>query len=140
MAQRKKKVKTISFKKLRCLKSIFENQSTYFILDLRLSKLFNEILRESEKGTIPILETRLLLRVLIDIPFLEKEKGMPILKDLTNCIENHWYSKQDEWNCKTILKQLKTLQNLIVDDYLIYGSFIIYSDNYVEWYFKSSLL
>jgi hypothetical protein len=42
-----------------------------------------------------ILETRILLHVLIDIPLLDQHKGTQILKDLINCIENHWYSPND---------------------------------------------
>ncbi|MFW9972353.1 MAG: hypothetical protein ACFFDF_19360, partial [Candidatus Odinarchaeota archaeon] len=122
-----------------CLKSIFKEQTTYFIINLKLSKLFNDILREAEKGKIPLLETRLLLHTLIDTPFLKKDKGTQILKDVTNCIENHWYSIEDTWNYKVILKQLKTLQKLIVSEFLIYGSFTIYNDDYIEWNTTSSL-
>ncbi|MFX0004912.1 MAG: hypothetical protein ACFE9C_08365 [Candidatus Hodarchaeota archaeon] len=89
---------------------------------------------------IPILETRILLHTLINIPFLNENEGTLILKDLANCIENNWYSKEDTWNYKIIINELKRLQKLILYDYLIYGSLVVYNDNYIKWELQTAIL
>ncbi|MFX0040933.1 MAG: hypothetical protein ACFFCY_16630 [Promethearchaeota archaeon] len=102
--------------------------------------MFNEILKQGKKGIIPIIETRMLLHTLISIPFLNENRGTLILKDLMNCMENNWYSIEDTWNCKSIVNGLKRIQKLILYDYLIYGSFIIYSNDFIKWDFQTTLL
>jgi hypothetical protein len=116
-----------------CLENTPDNHSTYLIINLNLSKLFSEILKRGRKGVISILETRLLLRSLIYIPFLNDFESIQILKDLTNCFENHWYSRKDTWNCKSIITELKKLQKYVVLDYTLSGSIIIYDDDYIQW-------
>lgn len=123
----------ISLEELVCLENVVNTHSTYFIIDLKLSKLFQEILKDGKRGVIPILETRVLLRTLLDIPFLEDNEGTLILKDLTNCMENHWYSLRNTWNCKTIVKGIAKLRKLISYDYLIYGSLVIHNDDHIKW-------
>lgn len=81
-----------------------------------------------------------MLHILINIPFLNENKGTQILKDLTNSIENQWYSIEDIWNYNCILRELKILQKLVLYDYLICGSFIIYSDNHIKWELQTSIL
>ncbi len=123
-----------------CLEKILKKQSTYFIINLKLTKLFKEIFKRSKIGLIPILETRILLRVLIDIPFLNEEMGIQILKDLTNCIINHWYTQKCLWNAKSILSGIRKLKKLIPFDYDINGSFIKYNDDYFYWDLEVSMI
>lgn len=130
----------ISFDELICLENITNTQSTYFIIDLKLSKLFKEILKNCKNGIIPILETRLLLHTLINVPFSNEFEGAQILKDLTNCMENHWYSLKDTWNYKTIISKLRKLHKFVLYDYLLNGSLIMYNDEYIGWDVKISML
>ena len=104
-----------------------------------MSKLVKQILKEGKKGAIPILETRLLLHSFIDIPFLNENEGTQILKDLTNCMENHWYSLNDIWNFKSLISGIRKLHRLILYDYTISGSLIIYADDYIYWDLKISM-
>lgn len=131
---------SFSLKELICLENIVNTQSTYLIIGLKLSKLFKEILKIKKKEVIPALETRLLLQILTNIHFSNEKKGTQILKDLTNCFENHWYSLQDTWNNKTIISEVKTLNKLTLCDYEINGSLIIYNDEYIHWDLKISML
>jgi hypothetical protein len=122
------------------LKSFFKAQSTFFIIDLKLSKLFREILRKSKLVLIPFLETRILLHLLIDIPFLDEEKGNQTLKDLTNCIVNQWYTQNYNWNAKTIISGIKELRKLVLFDYKINGSFVKFNDGVIKWDLKVTVI
>jgi hypothetical protein len=130
----------INLDELICLENITNTQSTYFIIDLKLTKLFKEILKNCKNGIIPILETRLLLHTLINTPFSNEFEGTQMLKDLTNCMENHWYSLKDTWNYKTIISKLRKLRKFVLYDYLISGFLIMYSDDYIYWEIKGSMI
>ena len=73
------------------------------------------------------------MRTLLDIPFSDDNEGTQILKDLTNCMENHWYTLRNTWNCKTIVKLITKLRKLVSYDYLIYGSLVIHNDDHIQW-------
>lgn len=107
---------------------------------MNLSKLIKQILKEGKHGIIPILETRILLHSFLDIPFLKENEGTQILKDLTNCMENHWYSLKDTWNCKSLISGIRKLYRLVLYDYIVSGSLIIYDDDYIYWDLKISMI
>ncbi|MFX0000975.1 MAG: hypothetical protein ACFE9Q_12305 [Candidatus Hodarchaeota archaeon] len=130
----------ISLEELVFLENIIDIRANYYVINLKLSKLFKEILKDGKNGIIPILETKMLLHSLINVPFRIENKGLQILKDLTNCMENHWYSSKNTWNCKSIFIQLKKLQNFVLNDYLISGSIVIYNDDYIQWDLNISIL
>ena len=123
----------IKLEGLICLENITDTQSTYLINNIKLSRLFNDILKEGRNGKIPILETRILLHSFTRVTFVNEREAKQILMDLTNCFENKWYSLQNVWNHKTIIKELKTLQRFIFNDYLLSGSIIIFDDDYIKW-------
>ena len=97
-------------------------------------------MKEGKNGVIPILETRLLLHSLIYIPFINENEGTQILKDLTNCMENHWYSLKNTWNCKSIITELKKLQRFVLNDFIISGSIVIYDDDFIQWDLNVSIV
>ncbi|MFW9828037.1 MAG: hypothetical protein ACFFEY_10615 [Candidatus Thorarchaeota archaeon] len=97
-------------------------------------------MKKSKYELIPLLEVRILFQVLINVPFLNEEKGNQILKDLMNCVINHWYTQKSIWNGKTILYRIKSLKKLVLFDYEINGSFIKYNDNHIYWDLKISLI
>ena len=55
----------MSYKELICIETVqsstanIELQATYSIINLRISTLFEDVLKELEKGIIPLLETRI---------------------------------------------------------------------------------
>ncbi|MFX1391070.1 MAG: hypothetical protein ACFE9Z_13480 [Promethearchaeota archaeon] len=130
----------MSLIELICLQNIVEIESTFFIIDLKLSKLFKEILTKRIHGLIPTLEVRILFQVLIKISFTNEDLGRQILKDLTNCLVNHWYSENNLVNAKSIIAGIKKFQKLVLFNYKINGSFIKYDDDYILWDLKVNLI
>jgi hypothetical protein len=108
-------------------------QETYSIENLRLSKLFEEVLKELEMSVIPILDVRILLYSLKSVPFTDEVKGSLILEELTTCIRNELYGLSKSWDCEKILSELQKLRNLILYDYILDGSIVIYYYNKIEW-------
>jgi len=47
---------------------------------------------------------------------------------LEKCIENELYGSSKKWSVSTILKKIKKLQNYILWDYIINGSFTVFND------------
>ena len=110
-----------------------ELQATYTILNLKISKLFDDVLKELEKGILPILETRILLHCLRNIPFSNEIQGINLLDALVVCMEKELYATHLKWNCKVILKNIMRLQKLVLYDYDINGSLIAYDDGEIFW-------
>jgi hypothetical protein len=79
------------------------------------------------------------LQTLVNVPFLNEERGNQILKDLTNCIVNHWYSHKSLWNGKVIIERIEELKELVISDYMISGSFVLNSDDYISWNLEISI-
>ena len=65
----------MSLEEIICLENIIDKKSTYYVIDLNLSKLVKQILKKGKNGVIPILETRLLLHSFIYIPFSNENEG-----------------------------------------------------------------
>ena len=99
-------------------------RETYVIANLTLSKLFTELLRNVKKSILPLLDLRILLRALKDVPYTTEMEGVQIHESLTMYLEHELYAKSSEWNCKVIASKVENLRSLILFDYLIEGSVI----------------
>ncbi|KKM00829.1 hypothetical protein LCGC14_1800510 [marine sediment metagenome] len=115
-------------------------RETYVIANLTLSKLFTEVLRNIEKSIISLLDLRILLRALKDVPYTTEMEGVQIHESLTMCLEHELYAKLGECNCKVIASKVKKLRSLILFDYLIEGSVIVFRSNQPEWDLSVSLI
>ncbi|KKM89652.1 hypothetical protein LCGC14_1246500 [marine sediment metagenome] len=115
-------------------------RETYVIANLTLSKLFTEILRNLEGSIIPLLDLRILLRVLKDVPYTNEMEGVYIHESLTICLEHELYAKSSEWSCKVIASKVEKLRDLILFDYLIEGSVIVFCSSQPEWDLRVSLI
>ena len=107
-------------------------QETYVIEDLLLSRLFNELFTEIKRGILPILDMHIFLYALTMVPFTNEVKGMKISEELRQCVNNELFGKG--FKCRTILKQLQKLRNLILYEYRIEGSLVVYHDYHFDWY------
>ena len=129
----------MSLEELICIETVqsstanIELQATYSIINLRVSILFEEVLKELERSILPILETRVLLYALRNEPFSNKLKGINLIDALTVCMEKQLYATHSKWTCNVILKDLKKLQKLALYEYEINGSLIVYNDGEIFW-------
>ena len=129
----------MSLEELVCIEMIksltanIELQATYSIINLKVSKLFRDVLKELERGILPILETRVLLYALKNEPFSNELKGINLLDALTVCMEKQLYTTHPKWNCNVILRDLKKLKKLVLYEYEINGSLIAYDDGEIFW-------
>jgi len=115
-------------------------QETYAVSFLLLSKLFKEISIEVKKDILPLLDIKLLLQVLRDVPFVNEAEGVVFLENLNNCLENELYGISGEWACKVIKSQVEKLKDLVLYDYVIEGSFTVYLLGKIKWDLYVSLL
>ncbi len=115
-------------------------KETYVVERLKLSKLFEEILKEVKKDILPLLDIEILLYVLKSVPFTNEVRGVQILEALNECLDYELYGKVGEWSCKTVANKLGQLKNLVLYDYLIEGSLIIYHSKDLEWDLKVSFI
>ena len=129
----------MSLEELICIETVqsstanIELQSTYSIINLRMSTLFENVIRELEKGIITLLETHILLYSPRNVPFSDAIKGINLLDALTVCMEKQLYTTHSKWNCKVILNDLRRLKKLVLYDYEINGSLIVYEDGEIFW-------
>lgn len=99
--------------------------------NLESSKLFTEVLREVKMDILPIRDIEILLYALRSVPFTNE--GVCIIESLTGCMKYQLYGKSGSWNCRVIASRLQKLRDLIMYDYIIEGSLIIYSNNQIKW-------
>ncbi|MHA1933057.1 MAG: hypothetical protein ACW96X_10975, partial [Promethearchaeota archaeon] len=97
-------------------------QETYVIADLKLSKLFVEVIHEIDLDILPLLDIKILLYVLNSVPFTNEAEGVNIVEGLKGCIENQLYGKSPEWKCIIIANEIKRLRSLVKYDYVVEGS------------------
>jgi hypothetical protein len=126
-------VRKVSCKEIVCIENIVELQATYSVLNLSLSNLIEEILEELNKGFIPILEISVFLHSLKSVPFTDEAKGELMLCKLIRCMKNQFYLTRSMWTSTIIKNFIKKLQTLILWDYDINGSLVIYNDNDIRW-------
>ena len=129
----------MSLEELICIETVqsstanIELQATYSIINLKVSILFEDVLKELEGGILPILETRVLLYTLRNEPFSSELKGINLLDALIICMERQLYATHSKWTSNVILKDLKKLQKLVLYEYEINGSLIVYDDGEIFW-------
>ncbi|MFX0154491.1 MAG: hypothetical protein ACFE9Q_08190 [Candidatus Hodarchaeota archaeon] len=116
-----------------CIENIVDFQATYSILNLSLSTLIREILDKLKRGFIPILEIRIFLHALKSVPFADEPKGELLLHNLIDCVNNQWYLIKSVWTPAKIGEYVSKLQILILWDYKINRSLILYNDNEIKW-------
>ncbi len=113
-------------------------KETYVVESLKLSKLFEEILKEVRKDILPFLDIEILLYALKSVPFANEVRGVQILEAHNECLDYELYGKTGGWNCKTVANKIGQLKNLVLYDYLIEGSLIVYHSKDLEWNLKVS--
>jgi len=123
----------ISLENIICADSQVNLKTTYTILDMKLSKLFGDVIIEVEKGILPILEMEILFYTLKSVVFSDEIEGNRILFELSKCINQQLYTRDSRWSCETILNMLKILLNLITHNIIINGSLIWYMNEKIEW-------
>ena len=119
----------MSCEEIICIENIVDIQATYYIMNLSLSDLIEDIITEIQKGFLPILEIRVFFHSLNSIPFTDEAKGQQILDTLSACMENQLYLTQSDWNAEKIMENIIKLQMLILWDYVIDGSLVVFEDN-----------
>jgi len=123
----------MSCQEIVCTENIVDLQATYSVLNLSLSNLIEEILEELTSGYIPILEIRVFLQSLKSVPFTDEVRGELLLYKLINSMKNQSYLTQSMWRPAKIMKYILKLQMLILWDYDINGSLVMYNDNEIIW-------
>ncbi len=108
-------------------------KSTYTIINMKLTKLFDEVLTEVEKGILPLLEMHILLYSLRNVAFVDEIESNIILLELKECINQQLYGRDRQWSCNAILNKLECLSVLIAHDIIINGSLICQLDREIEW-------
>ena len=123
----------ISLENIICADSKVNLKTTYTILDMKLSKLFGDVIIEVEKGILPILEMQILTYTLRSVVFKDEIEGSGILIELCKCLKQKLYTHDSRWSLGTILTMLKTLRSLITHDIIINGSLIWYLNEIIDW-------
>ncbi|KKM13876.1 hypothetical protein LCGC14_1711800 [marine sediment metagenome] len=92
-----------------------------------------ERLKEVRKDILPLLDIEILLYALKSVPFANEVRGVQILEALNECLDYELYGKTGGWSCKTVANKIGQLKNLVLYDYLIEGSLIVYHSKNLEW-------
>lgn len=108
-------------------------KETYLVYNLPLSKLFVEVLDELKKDIVPILDIHILLYSLKSIPFTNEAEGLEAFEVLKACMKKVLYGSSVQGTSIQICKNLEKLCELIVYEYFIEGSLIVYHDYEIEW-------
>ena len=116
-----------------CINSKTSFKSTYAIINMKLTKLFNEVIAKVKKGILPDIEIHILVYSLRNVAFTEEIKGNAILLELSEHINQQFYGCDNQWSHNYILDKLQRLNNLIAHDIIINGSLIFYLENKIEW-------
>jgi hypothetical protein len=90
-----------------------------------LSSLLEEIINNCGKEQINLIDIRVLLRILKDVPFNNELKALHLSNELIKYLNSKNYSK---FKCK-----IKKLEKLILGDYIIDGSLIILNKKEIFW-------
>jgi len=113
-------------------------QETYSVNSLLLSRLFGELITETKKDILPILDIYILLKALQSVPFTDEAKGIEIAEKLSKWMNGELYGR--EVKCSEIAKILGELNGLILYDYVIEGSLTVYREYRIDWGLEVSLL
>ncbi len=115
-------------------------RETYAVTDLKLSKLFEEILYELNRDLFPVFDMRVLLYSLKSVPFTSEGEAINIIDSLESCLEFELYGKVNDWNCRAIIFRIEKLYAMILYDYVIEGSVTLFFSNQPEWDIRVSLI
>lgn len=108
-------------------------KETYSVYNLPLSKLFVEVLDELKRNIIPTLDIHILLYSLRFVPFADEAEGLEAFKALKAGMDEDSYKKPVQWTCTKMCNNLEKLCELIVYEYFIDGSLMVYQDYEIEW-------
>ena len=129
----------IALENIICVNSKVNLKATYTIINMKLTKLFEEVITEVEKGILPILEMKIPFYTLKNVVFSDEIEGNRILSELCECINQQLYACDSQWSCDIILGKIKVLHNLITHDIVINGSLIWYMNGKIEWELDSPI-
>ena len=129
----------ISLENIICVDSKVNLKTTFTIIDMKLTKLFDDVIIEVQKGFLPILEMHILAYTLRSVVFMDEIEGNRILLELRKCLIQQLYTRESQWSCDAILTKLKILHNLITHDIIINGSLIWYLNEDIEWKLDSPI-
>ena len=87
----------ISLENIICVNSKVNLKSTYTIINMRLTKLFDEVISEVEKGILPLLEMQILLYTLNNVVFSKEIEGTRILFELCKCLDHQLFTCDRQW-------------------------------------------
>ncbi len=123
----------IPLEEIICVNSRVNVKSTYTIINMKLTKLFDEVIIKVEKGILPNIELHILAYCLRSVAFTDEIGGNAILLELSECITQQLYICDSQWSYNAILKKVKLLSNLIAHDIIINGSLIWHLNKKTEW-------
>jgi len=106
------------------IEEVIDLQTTYSILELKLSNLITYIVRACKQEHFNILDLKVLFHSLRDVPFSNEGRALELCNELMECIRDKSFSY--------FLKKIKRLRHLINGDYKIDGSMTMYNDNNVR--------
>jgi hypothetical protein len=115
----------MSCKQIICIERIINLQYTYTVLNLTLSELIENIIKDIERENLKFIDIKVLMYVLKNVPFDDEQKAFEILKDIL------YFLKKKKF-CK-FLVELKALHSLILGEYLINGSIIEHKNDRIRW-------
>lgn len=126
-------MKEFMCKEIVCIENIVDLQATYSVLNLSLSNLIFDIIKESARGFISILNVRVFLYSLQFIPFTDEQKAQQLRVELVECLNNRLYAKSKKWTVQKFIRKIRKLQDLIMWDYIIDGSLVMYNNDEIRW-------
>jgi len=107
--------------------------ATYYVDNLKLSTLLIDIVEEATKNILDLTKIHILIYVLSHIPYIREEQLTRIIDNVIKCIQSQRYSMYRYGN-------FMELQGILVIDYEINGSFIIFEGGETDWYLDISIL
>ena len=133
-------MRNISCDEIICIENIVDFKATYYINNLNLSDLIEDIIEGCKRGFLDILGMEVFLYSLKFVPFTNEIRAESIHSEISECIKNQLYCKSSRWNVPKILKKIKQLQRLFLWDYVIDGSLIKFNDNEIYWDLEVSFI
>jgi len=108
-------------------------KETYLVYNLSLSKLFIAVLDNLQKEIINLIDMHILLYSLRYVPFVDEAVGLKILEALNDCLADELHEKSVQWVCMNISNMLNKLCELIICEYHIEGSLVVFQDLEIDW-------
>ena len=82
----------IALENIICVNSKVNLKATYTIINMKLTKLFDEVISEVEKAFLPILEMKILFYTLKCVVFSDEGEGNRIISELCKCLNQYLYA------------------------------------------------